>query len=391
MQQSPYIYVPDFGTGTESAGEFTQWLCTITNVQQPVRDYVQPPIDNLTTYLYLGESKIDAAINLVGPSNKPISVQQQTGGQFKYQNNAQGKVTQSVDPKLRQFSYLYAANGIDLMEKRQTAGTNNQLNGKWFYSSNNHLPSKYIDGGGFATQYSYNNFGQLTTLTDPAGNVWTRTYNADGFLTQIDGPLPGNSDITTFQYDGYNRLYSVTDSEGYTVVFSYDNMDRITQILYPDGTTEQTVYNRLDAVAHKDCIGRWSQSSYDSMEQLAYEVDPLGRKTQYTWCACGSLKSITDANGNVTTFEHYLQGRVTQKNYPDGTYYIYAYDPLGRLQTRTDALGQTTTYAYNPDNTLNTVAYSNTVNPTPSVSLHWDSNYPRTDRDRKYRIDWCHH
>ena len=113
------------------------------------------------------------------------------------------------------------------------------------------------------------------------------------------------------------------------------------------------------------------------MEQLAYEVDPLGRKTQYTWCACGSLKSITDANGNVTTFEHDLQGRVTQKNYPDGTYYIYAYDPLGRLQTRTDALGQTTTYAYNPDNTLNTVAYSNTVNPTPSVSLHWDSNYPR--------------
>jgi hypothetical protein len=146
-------------------------------------------------------------------------------------------------------------------------------------------------------------------MTDPNSNTTSLTYTgtSSAFLTQINGPLSGNNDITTFSYDGFNRLDTTTDSEGYQLSFDYDNADRKTQTTYPDATTEQTVYDRLDAIFMKDRIGRWSQSAYDSLDQLVFELDPLGRKTQYDWCHCGSLSKLTDPAGNVTAWHHDLQ------------------------------------------------------------------------------------
>jgi RHS repeat-associated protein len=370
-----YLYP---GNATETTG----WMTTVSYIPLPVANTFQRPLENLYTYTVPGESVTgDGAHNVAGPINKPSTVSVSTGSggtqTYSYQYNSLGKTTQLVDPLNRTFSYLYAVNNIDLLEKRQTQGSNNDLNGKWIYNNTKHLPNKYIDGSGRATLYTYNNFGQLLTLTDANGDVWTRTYNADGFLIQIDGPLPGTADATTFAYDGFNRLYSVTDSEGYSKIFSYDNADRITQVIYPDTTTEQTVYNKLDAVMRKDRIGRWTQDTYTSMDQLSFEIDPLGRKTEYTWCACGSLSTLTDGNGNVTTFNHDQEGRLTQKTYSDGTAVNYTYDGISRLSSRTDALGQQTFYAYNLDNTLSGISYIHNLNPTSNVSYTWDPNYVR--------------
>ena len=152
----------------------------------------------------------------------------------------------------------------------------------------------------------------VTSYTESTSGGATETITLGttvfGFLTKIDGPLSGSNDITTFAYDSVGRLASRTDSEGYTVNFAYDNMDRLTQTTYPDGSTEQITYNRLDAVLKKDRIGRTTQDSYDSLDLLSFEVDPLGRKTKYTWCLCGSLAALTDPAGNTTTWSHDLEG-----------------------------------------------------------------------------------
>ena len=381
MMVYPFDY---FTRGTPGAAEIITWTTSVAYVPLPVANTDKLNLDSTITYGYAGETLTpDLLHNVPGLSNKPISVSRSTlpsGGPtqtFNYQYNSFGKTTKSIDPSGRTFTYLYAPNGIDLLEKRQTQGTNNDLLGKWIYNNSQHVPNKYIDGSGQATLYSYNNFGQLLTLTDANGDVWTRSYNSSGFLTQIDGPLPGNSDLTTFTWDGYNRLASVTDSEGYTRTFSYDAADRLTQTTYPDGSNEQVVYNKLDSVARKDRINRWTQDSYDSMDQLAFEIDPLGRKTSYTWCACGSMSSLTDGNGNETNFSHDIEGRLTLKTYPDTSKTSYAYDVVGRVSTRTDALAQVTTYNYNLDNTLSSTAYSASVNPTSNVTYTWDPNYVR--------------
>ncbi|HEY9775912.1 MAG TPA: hypothetical protein V6C81_19270 [Planktothrix sp.] len=118
-----------------------------------------------------------------------------------------------------------------------------------------------------------------TSTSGGATETLTLGVNTFGYLTQIDGPLSGHDDITTFTWDTVGRLASVTDSEGYTVEYGYDNADRLLLTTYPDSSTEQIIYDRLDAVLRKDRIGRWTQDAFDVLDQLAYETDPLGRKT----------------------------------------------------------------------------------------------------------------
>ncbi|HEY9755253.1 MAG TPA: LysM peptidoglycan-binding domain-containing protein [Oculatellaceae cyanobacterium] len=391
LQLVPTGYQVSYG-GWKAQAWNKQWMTNDAYILQPVPTSFSPPgLLGTISYTYNGSGTApDGDHPTPGPCGKPNVVKQSTTTgavqTYSYSYNPLGHVTQTIDPVGRTFTYKYAANNIDLLEKRQTQGSNNDLLGKWIFNNNMHVPNKYIDGSGQTTVYTYNNYGQLLTTTDALGNVSTRNYSVDGFLTSVDGPLPGNADTTTFQYDGFNRLYSVTDSEGYTRYFQYDNSayaandrgDRLTLTTYPDGTTEQTIYCNLDAILRKDRIGRWTEDSFDSMDQLSFDIDPLGRKRSYTWCSCGSLGSITDPNGRTTSFQHNIRGQVTTKTYPDGTALNYGYDNfLGRLTSRTDALGQITSYSYNLDNTLSSIVYSYTVNPTSSVNFTWDPNYNR--------------
>ena len=382
-REATALYPSDAANGVHTHCKTTQWLLEGSSspfTEAPVPDYVVPPLENKITYGYEGETT-DGAHNFVGPNNKPITVTRNITGTtnqvWSYQYNAFGYATQSIDPVGRTFSYKYDANNIDLLEKRQTQGSNNDLNGKWEYNNTQHVPNKYIDGSGQATQYTYNSFGELQTLTDANSDVWTWTYNGSGYPTQKQGPLAGSNDVTTYSYDGYGRLYQVTDSEGYTVTYSYDSANRLTQTTYPDGTYEQIVYSNLDAVMRKDRIGRWTQRAYNSMDQPTNEIDPLSRRTQYAWCACGSLATLTDPAGHVTTWNHDLEGRIIEKTYADSTTVNYTYDTVGRLQTRLDALNQTTTYSYNLDNTTYQLVYTNAVNPTSTVTYTYDPNYVR--------------
>lgn len=295
---------------------------------------------------------------------------------WQYEYNAAGNMTKSIDPIGRTFSYLYAANNVDLLEIRQTKSGANDLIGKWLFGvTPPHRPTAYIDASGRKTQYGYNSDAQLTTITDANNDTTTLVYTSK-YLTKIDGPL-STVDDTTFAYDGYGRVQTVTDSEGYVLTYSYDAADRATKVTYPDATFEQIVYDRLDAILFKDRLGRWTQNAYDSMDQLSFVLDPLGRKTQYEWCDCGSLSSLTDPKGQETGWGHDLQGRVTSKTYADSTAVGYTYTNIGQLLQVTDALGQHKTYTYFLDNALSKIAYTNTVNATSDVLLTYDSTYPR--------------
>lgn len=201
------------------------------------------------------------------------------------------------------------------------------------------IPGGDVQAGGlYLTSLSPNPTTFSPSVTTGTGSeTFSNASNMGGLMARVTGPLSAN-EKATFTYDGYNRVYTATDSEGYTLTYSYDVADRPTQVTYPDGTNEQVVYSNLDAIMFKNRLGNWTQDSYNSMDRLAYEIDPLGRKTQYSWCACGALMSLTDPNGNVTSWTRDLQGRATKKAFQDGSFYTYAYDGMGRLQTRSDAI-----------------------------------------------------
>jgi len=69
--------------------------------------------------------------------------------------NSFGKLTNSVDPLGRTFSLLYATNGIDLLEVRQTRAANNELLARFTYNSQ-HLPLTVVDAAGQTNAFAYN-------------------------------------------------------------------------------------------------------------------------------------------------------------------------------------------------------------------------------------------
>jgi RHS repeat-associated protein len=125
-------------------------------------------------------------------------------------------------------------------------------------------------------------------------------------------------------------------------------------------------------------LGRWTQTTYNAIRQASIIRDPLGRKTFLQYCNCGGLRALTDANGRTTGWSYDTQGRVTAKNYPDGTATTYGYEAkTSRLKTVTDAKGQVATYSYLKDDALASVTYTGAAVATPTVSYTYDPYYPR--------------
>lgn len=289
--------------------------------------------------------------------------------------NAQGNVTKRIDPVGRELDYTYAANGIDLLKVMRKTATGYATLALYTYNDR-HEPLTYIDAAGQATTYTYNSAGQLATTTDPLGNTITNTYDSSGYLMSVTN---ANGKVAhSYTYDTYGRVAAVTDSEGYSLAYSYDDLGRLTAIKYPDGTQRTITWDRLDPVAYTDREGRTTSYAYDSIRELVSKTSPMGHITSYEYEPSGELKSLADPKGHTTHWIHDIQGRVTEKQYADGSTENIVYAGRGgELISVTDTLGQTKSYSYTHDDRLAGIQYLNAVNSTPSVSYLYDPYYPR--------------
>ena len=233
------------------------------------------------------------------------------------------------------------------------------------------------DAAGQTTTFTYNTRGQQATVTDPLGNTTTYQYDANGYLTSATGPL-GAADTTTWTYDAFGRVQTITDNSGYTLTYGYDAFDRITTITYPDTTVQTFTYTLLDTTTITDRAGRQTTFGYNRVRQMIKRTDPLGRVTLFQWCKCGALRRLADPMGRTTTWRHDIQGRVTCKEYADGSQVTYLYeDTTSRLRQRIDETLQVTQYNYNRDDTLSRISYTNTAVTTAPVTFTYDANYNR--------------
>jgi len=316
----------------------------------------------------------------VGPQVGPTQM-------YRYEYNAKGKVTRATDPVGRETVYEYDANGIDHLRTKQRNGSTYDLLETRTYNSQ-HQSLTVTDVAGQVTTYTYNTNGTLATVVTPprAGlSVADRTTsygyfsdnagNGAGRLQSVTAPL---GQVTSFTYDGHGRLRTTTDSDSYTLTYDYDVLDRATKVTFPDATFEETVYNRLDPEKTRDRLGRWTYTFHDALGRVASTRDPLGRTTTQTWCTCGALDKLTDANGNATTWQRDVQGRVTKEIRANLSEWIYTYESTtSRLKQVTDPKLQVKNIQYFADNRLKEVGYEHASYTTPTVSFTYDALYGR--------------
>ena len=338
---------------------------------------IKRPLETRIWYRYPDQPSYQAAGTGTQPSEVARLLENGTTQKTLTSYNAKGMVTSKTDPLGRQTTYTYAANGIDLLEARQVNGGGTDLLATYAGYTALHLPATVTDGAGQTTTTTYNAAGQPLTVTNAKSEVTTYTYQAGtGYLQTVTGPVANST--TTYAYDGFGRVNSVTEPDGYSVTMLYDALNRLTRRTYPDATYEETTYQRLDAATERDRKGRITRHFYDGLGRRTSTRDPQGRVITQVWCACGALDALLDANGNRTTWERDWQNRVTREVRADGvTDTLYTYDASGRLKTVTDPKNQVTTHTYATDNSLLTTVYTNATIPTPGVTYTYDPVYPR--------------
>ncbi|WP_244590745.1 RHS repeat domain-containing protein, partial [Xenorhabdus mauleonii] len=228
----------------------------------------------------------------------------------------------------------------------------------------------YLDAEGGCTRYWYNENGQITRKVDPLGRETLLEWDLSHKLSETD-PLGRK---TTFEYSPYGELTTLTLPAGEMFVYAYDEYGQLLQATLPDGKNWCFHYSEqgaLDSVT--DPQGRLEEYRYNQHGELLRRIQPDGAQwrygyeqhrlhqvlspngytTRYDQDGLGRLRCMTDALGQETHFQHSafhasLENSVTEIELPDGVKQQIDYDSERRVSAVTDGEGNTTRYVYGP-------------------------------------------
>ncbi len=363
--------------GDVSKAVVTKWIRDTGSVMvNGIKHSEKRPLEARVWYAYPDQTNPEYMGSLISPSRVARVLDDSSSQIVETDYNAKGYPTAVRDPLGRETSYVYASNGIDLTEVRQTTGSLDDVVRSYGTYNSQHLPASVTDAAGETTSFTYNTRGQVLTVTNPLSEVTTVAYNTNGYVTSVTGPVSGAT--TTLTYDSYGRPQTTTNSDSDTLTFEYDAFDRVTKVTYPDSSYDQMTYERLDLSTVRDRLGRLTRVFVDPLRRPSMTRDPLGRIIRQEWCACGTLDALVDAKGQRTTWTRDVLGRVTVETRANSSTIQYAYENnTSRLKTVTDAKEQVTTYTYALDDALLEKEYTDEEHSTSDVAWTYDANYPR--------------
>ena len=175
-----------------------------------------------------------------------------------------------------------------------------------------------IDADWYATQFTYDAADRRITGTDTTGNQ--RTYQFDTNNNATGERLDINSnliDSRSSAFDANDRQMSSTDAGGNVTAYQHDAAGNLTQMTNPDNYSQRF--------------------EYDSANQLIKRYNEENAITSRTLDANGRPRSVTDPNGNSTTYVYF-----------DST-------GDGRLKTITDAGNHRTDFIYDANGNVTTI------------------------------------
>jgi RHS repeat-associated protein len=201
-----------------------------------------------------------------------------------------------------------------------------------------------------------------------AGAIPTTYYDSLGRVVDQDTQGLDGSDIravTAYNADGNtlktSRPYFVSLGPAHAkyTIFSYDSLHRVTGATYPDSSTQGFCYNGLTtSFTNQDSqikvTVRNDESQVSSVTDNASgdcnATGITGPTSRYTYDAFGDVLTVKDPSGNTSTYTYDVRGRKTAAAIPDrgGTAYpwSFSYYVDSTLKSQTDANGNVTSQTY---------------------------------------------
>lgn len=205
-------------------------------------------------------------------------------------------------------------------------------------------------------------------------NAKRTTYDIMGRVTKVErGTYVGTTftPLETYaaEYDVLGQKLKDISPTG-VVQYSYDPVGRL---VCTAARLNPAVYDALPADACTPSApgafgpDRITRTTYDAAGQVVLEEAGVGTDLQqvtarYTYSAAGEKLSLTDANGNKSTFEYDGFGRLAKLRYPAGPrgsglssttdYEAYGYDANGNRTSLRKRDGRVITYTYDARNRM---------------------------------------
>jgi RHS repeat-associated protein len=287
-----------------------------------------------------------------------------------------------------------------------------------------------VDPNGVVTARQSDGRGRVVASTSRAvpgaageGSDYTTTFTFDGRDRPIKTALPRGNGMAYGYEDGTNRLLDTIrlDAAGNQLERHHLTLnvlgDKVTEEdqgcaaaapVCASWTTTRSerfaydVYNRLAGVLHPVPAGSRTFNTYDLDGQLStvqdedhasantsYSYDALHRMTAvrqtlasapsgaattaYSYDVMDNLSSVTDPNGNTTSYRYDDFHRLQRQDSPVTGTTTYQYDPAGNLVATTDARGAGTTRAYDASNRVLTSTSQLAGAVTETVTYSYDS------------------
>ncbi len=196
-----------------------------------------------------------------------------------------------------------------------------------------------VDAGGtflrHTERYTYDAFGNRSTLTDKSGKTWNYDYDPLGRLrtqtspdvtVQVGGEVGATRLVTLLEYDTLGNLKTRTEAQNTTearvTAYDYDLLGRQTMTTLPGwydpatgrvetasatGRFQRTLETKYDAlgndVRHQIRTGASSvineYKTYDVLGRVVHDVDVLGNVSAFDYNAFGEQKTVTRYSKSV--------------------------------------------------------------------------------------------
>jgi len=187
--------------------------------------------------------------------------------------------------------------------------------------------SAYSTGESYA--FAYTRAHRLSSVTDGSGRSQSFTYNPVGWLLSATDTSGGHSFATAYTYDAAGRVTSLDSDAASPVAYAYDLAGRLSSLEASGAVATFT----------SDAAGARTGMSLPTGVVTSYGYDTAGRiESIVTTAASGVIaESYTrDAAGRVTqdssgTYEYDDAGRLVTWTAPSGPVTAYAYDVASNL------------------------------------------------------------
>ena len=294
------------------------------------------------------------------------SITDPRGGKTAYTYDKGNNITSVTDPEGNRYEYTYDANENRLSGKDPEGNVTS-----YSYDAMDRL-IKQTDACGGSYVYAYDDHDNIISITDPMGNKQRLTY--DAYYGQILSHTDEEGIKTEFTYDNNGNLTSVTRDGTSVASYGYDKNGQVVTTVLANGLTETCTYdgngNCIEKTDGKDRTllfaydeeGRLVKEAtasgaeygyvYDKAGNLTAQTYPDGSRDGYTYDKNGNVRTWTDGEGNTTAYAYDAMGNLITETLPDGTKHRYAYDLLGRLISSADGRGYVTAYGYDKNGNL---------------------------------------